>query len=290
MGVIDSVVTDKYAIYNGDCIDVIRQLPDASVDYSVFSPPFSSLYTYSNSIRDMGNCGSDEEFFGHFGFLIDQLARVIKKGRNVSIHCMQIPTVKSRDGHIGLRDFRGGIIRAMEAAGFIYHAEVVVWKDPVTAMQRTKAYGLLHKTIRSNASYSRQGLPDYVLTFRNGEIENQEDKIAHDDMTVDEWQKLASPVWMDINQTRVLSHRDARDHEDERHICPLQLDVIERCVRLWTRTGDTVLTPFMGVGSEVYTAVKMGRKGIGVELKDSYYRQSVANLASLTNQTSLFND
>lgn len=283
----DQVITNYYAIYKGDCVNVMQSIPDNSLDYSIFSPPFAGLYQFSDSPQDMSNCEDDDEFFIHFSYLVKELKRTVKEGRCVSIHCMNLPSSKNTHGYIGLRDFRGEIIRAMQAEGFVFASEVCIWKDPVGAMYRTKAYGLLHKTIRSNASYCRQGIPDYVVTFRNGEIPDLESRIAHDDVPVEEWQKLASPVWMDIDQGNVLPYRGGRDEKDEKHISPLQLDVIERCIRLWTVKGDTVFTPFLGVGSEVYTAVKMGRKGIGIELKDSYFDQAILNLNDLTNQVEL---
>lgn len=311
MNCIKQVVTDQYAIYNGDCVEVIAGLPDNSVDYSIFSPPFSSLYTYSNSPRDMGNARNDGEFFEQFQFLIKQLARVMKPGRNVSFHCMQLPTSKERDGYIGLKDFRGDLIRAFQAEGFIYASEVTIWKDPVTAMQRTKALGLLHKTVRGNGSFSRQGIPDFLVTMRApGDIAD-DNRVRHyrDDAEVDieaakagvdrseiecnhlpvqEWQQLASPVWMDINPSDTLQYKSAREHDDERHICPLQLEVIRRGIKLWTNPGDVVLTPFLGIGSEVYTAVEMGRRGIGAELKESYFSQAAKNIASLSQQSDMF--
>ena len=311
MNCIKQVVTDQYAIYNGDCVEVIAGLPDKSVDYSIFSPPFSSLYTYSNSPRDMGNARNDGEFFEQFRFLIKQLARVMKPGRNVSFHCMQLPTSKERDGYIGLKDFRGDLIRAFQAEGFIYASEVTIWKDPVTAMQRTKALGLLHKTVRGNGSFSRQGIPDFLVTMRApGDIAD-DNRVRHyrDDAEVDleaakagvdrseiecnhlpvqEWQQLASPVWMDINPSDTLQYKSAREHDDERHICPLQLEVIRRGIKLWTNPGDVVLTPFLGIGSEVYTAVEMGRRGIGAELKESYFSQAAKNIASLSQQSDMF--
>jgi len=311
MNCINQVVTDQYAIYNGDCVEVIAGLPDKSVDYSIFSPPFSSLYTYSNSPRDMGNARNDGEFFEQFQFLIKQLARVMKPGRNVSFHCMQLPTSKERDGYIGLKDFRGDLIRAFQAEGFIYASEVTIWKDPVTAMQRTKALGLLHKTVRGNGSFSRQGIPDFLVTMRApGDIAD-DNRVRHyrDDAEVDleaakagvdrseiecnhlpvqEWQQLASPVWMDINPSDTLQYKSAREHDDERHICPLQLEVVRRGIKLWTNPGDVVLTPFLGIGSEVYTAVEMGRRGIGAELKESYFSQAAKNIASLSQQSDMF--
>ncbi|MCW8159030.1 site-specific DNA-methyltransferase [Stutzerimonas stutzeri] len=286
MNCINQVDRPDSTLFNGDCVEVIAGLPENSVDYSIFSPPFSSLYTYSNSPRDMGNSRTDAEFFEHFDHLVRELARVIKPGHNVSFHCMQLPTSKERDGYIGLKDFRGDLIKAFQKHGFIYASEVCIWKDPVTAMQRTKALGLLHKTIRSNATMSRQGIADYLVTMRKpGEVM---DKVAHDDLPVDEWQRLASPVWMDINPNDTLQFRSARDHDDERHICPLQLDVIRRGIRLWTKTGDVVLTPFLGIGSEAFCAVEMGRKAIGVELKKSYFDQAVKNIDSLAAQADMF--
>ena len=288
MNCIDQTVTDKWAIYNGDCVEVVKGLPDHSIGYSIFSPPFSSLYTYSNSPRDMGNCRNDKDFFEHFGFLIDELRRVMMPGRDVSFHCMLLPTSKVRDGVIGLKDFRGDLIRAFQSRGFVYHSEVCIWKDPVTAMQRTKALGLLHKTVRTNASMSRQGIPDYLVTMRAPG--DPVDKVTHDDYPVDKWQKIASPIWMDIDPNDTLQYRSAREHDDERHICPLQLEVIRRGIELWTNPGDIVLSPFTGIGSEGYVAVEMGRRFVGAELKESYYRQAVANLQSLGNQDDLFGD
>lgn len=267
-----------WAMYHGDCVEVLAGLPEASVGYSIFSPPFASLYTYSNSPRDMGNVRDDEEFFNHFGFLIQELRRVMMPGRNVSFHCMLMPTSKERDGYIGLRDFRGDLIRAFQAGGFIYASEVCIWKDPVTSMQRTKALGLLHKTVRGNAAMSRQGIPDYLVTMRApGEAA---ERVTHDanDYPVSKWQVIASPVWMDINPSDTLQYRSARAHNDERHICPLQLQVIERGIELWTNPGDIVLSPFAGIGSEGFVATRMGRRFVGVELKDSYYQQAVMNL------------
>lgn len=288
MNCIDQTIRDSWALYHGDCVEVFSALPDRSVDYSIFSPPFSSLYTYSNSPRDMGNCRTDAEFFEHFDHLIAQLVRVMKPGHNVSFHCMQLPTSKERDGYIGLKDFRGDLIRAFQRHGFIYASEVTIWKDPVTAMQRTKALGLLHKTVRENATMSRQGIPDYLVTMRGpGEVQ---DRVRHDpaDYPVDHWQKVASPVWMDIDPSDTLQFRSAREHDDERHIAPLQLGVIRRGIELWTNPGDVVATPFAGIGSELYVAVEMGRRAIGAELKASYYQQAVRNLDALGAQDGLF--
>jgi DNA modification methylase len=288
MNCLDQTIGDNFAIYHGDCVEVLRGLPERSIDYSIFSPPFASLYTYSNSPRDMGNVRNDAEFFEHFGFLVHELARIMKPGRNVSFHCMLLPTSKERDGYIGLKDFRGDLIRAFQSHGFIYASEVCIWKDPVTAMQRTKALGLLHKTVRGNASMSRQGIPDYLVTMRSpGDVI---DRVTHDpaQYPVDKWQKVASPVWTDIDPSDTLQFRSAREHDDERHICPLQLEVIRRGVDLWTNPGDVVLSPFAGIGSEGYVANEMGRRFVGVELKASYYQQAARNLQSIGDQSSLF--
>ena len=280
MNVLNQASGDNYTVFHGDCVDVLKGIPDASIDYSIFSPPFASLYTYSNSPRDMGNVRNDAEFFEHFAFLVAELRRVMKPGHNVSFHCMLMPTSKERDGYIGLKDFRGDLIRAFQAHGFIYASEVCIWKDPVTAMQRTKALGLLHKTVRTNACMSRQGIPDYLVTMRApGEMV---DKVTHqpDQYPVDKWQKVASPVWMDIDPSDTLQYRSAREHDDERHICPLQLEVIRRGIDLWTNPGDVVLSPFTGIGSEGFVAVEMGRKFVGAELKQSYFEQAARNLAA----------
>ena len=288
MNCINQIVTDKYAAYHGDCVEVLQGIPDQSVGYSIFSPPFASLYTYSNSPRDMGNCKTHDEFFHHFRFLVKQLLRVMKPGRNVSFHCMLMPTSKQRDGYIGLRDFRGELIRAFQAEGFIYHSEVCIWKDPVTAMQRTKALGLLHKSVRENSAMCRQGIPDYLVTMR---APGESERVTHtrEEYPVDQWQKVASPVWMDIDPGDTLQRESARENDDERHICPLQLEVIRRGIALWTNRNDVVLSPFMGIGSEGYTAIQMGRKFIGVELKESYFKQAALNLESaLESQNDLF--
>jgi hypothetical protein len=237
----------------------------------------------------MGNVRNDAEFFEHFDFLVAELLRVMKPGREVSFHCMLMPTSKERDGYIGLRDFRGDLIRAFQAEGFIYASEVCIWKDPVTAMQRTKALGLLHKTIRNNAAMSRQGIPDYLVTMRAPGEADVDDRIKHgDDLPVSLWQEYASPVWMDINPSDTLQFRSAREHDDERHICPLQLDVIRRGIHLWTNPGDVVLSPFMGIGSEGYVALELGRRFVGVELKASYFQQAGRNLQAALSQAGLF--
>lgn len=278
MNVLNQCIGERFTVYQGDCVEVLQGIPDSSIHYSIFSPPFASLYTYSDSDRDMGNCKDDAEFQQHFSFLINELYRVLLPGRLVSVHCMNLPAMKSRDGFIGVKDFRGDIIRLFVAAGFIYHSEVCVWKNPVTEMQRTKALGLLHKQIRKDSSMSRQGLPDYVVTFRKPG--DNPEPIAHtpDQFPVDVWQRYASPVWMDIRQSNTLQRKSARDEKDEKHICPLQLDLIERCIDLWSAPSEIVLDPFCGIGSVPYQAVEMGRRGLGVELKDTYFEQAVKNL------------
>ena len=278
MNILDQAIEKQYAVYNGDSCEAVKEIPDDSIHYTLFSPPFASLYTYSNSDRDMGNSKGDAEFFEHFEYLVKELYRVTMPGRLLSFHCMNIPLMKEHDGVIGLKDFRGQLIRLFQDAGFIYHSEVTIWKNPVTEMQRTKALGLLHKQIKKDSSMSRQGIPDYIVTMRKPG-ENPE-RITHTDesFTVDVWQQYASPVWMDIRQSDTLQKKSAREDKDERHICPLQLEVIQRCIELWTNPGDIVLDPFAGIGSVPYVAVTMGRRGIGIELKESYYRQAKANL------------
>jgi hypothetical protein len=269
---------DGWKIQLGDCVDVARAIPDDSLDFSVFSPPFSSLYTYSNSDRDMGNSKNDDEFFTHFKFLVSELYRAIKPGRNISVHCMNLPSSKTHHGYIGIRDFRGDIIRLFQGAGFIFHSEVCVWKDPVVAMQRTKALGLLWKQIKKDSAMSRQGIPDHVVTFRKpGENPN---RVSHtpEEFPVGLWQELASPCWMDIKQSNTLNRKMAREENDERHICPLQLDLIERLLFLWTKPGDLVFSPFTGIGSEGYVARSMGRQFVGAELKPSYFTLACQNL------------
>lgn len=290
MLVLDQAVTDRFSMYHGDCVDVVRGLPSSSVHYSIFSPPFDSLYTYSHSDRDMGNTKDRDDFANHFKFLVPELLRVTMPGRLLSFHCMDLPTSKTRDGVIGLRDFRGELIRAFQAEGWIYHSSVVIWKDPVTAMQRTKALGLLHKQLKKDSCMSRQGVPDYLVTMRKPG--DNPERVTHTNETfpVKLWQRYASPVWMDINPSNTLQFRSAREDKDERHVCPLQLQVIERGIELWTNPGDIVLSPFAGIGSEGYVALQQGRRFVGIELKRSYYEQAKRNLmaASQPEQTSLF--
>ena len=282
INVISQSVTDRYALYNGDSCEVLKGIPDNSIHYSIFSPPFASLYTYSNSERDLGNCRTTSEFYEQFMFIVSELYRVIMPGRLISFHCMDLPLSKERDGIIGIRDFRGELIKVFENAGFVLHSQVCIWKDPVTAMQRTKAIGLLHKQIKKDSCMSRQGIPDYLVTMRKPG-ENPE-PVTHTNETfpVAVWQRYASPVWMDINPSDTLQASSAREEKDERHICPLQLGVIRRALNLWTNRNDIVLTPFLGIGSEAVVSIEMGRHAIGCELKTSYYNQAVANCAGVT--------
>ncbi len=300
---VDQFITDDYAIYQGDSCEIIRAIPGNSIGFGIHSPPFEGLYKFSNFDRDISN-NDGPAFWEHYAFLIQELLRVTKPGRLHSVHCMQLPTSKIRHGHIGMRDFRGEIIRAYEDAGWIFHSEVCIWKDPVVAQQRTKSIRLLHKQIVKDSAISGQGLADYVVTFRKpgenpeaisggfdqyiGEGEGPDPAKYTSAMdgrnwySIEVWQRYASPVWTDINQTRTLQYRGGRDEKDEQHISPLQLDVIERCLQLWSNPGDTVLTPFLGIGSEVYCSVRMGRKGIGIELKPSYFAQAKRNLENMT--------
>lgn len=315
--IIDQASGENWHLWNGDCVAVVKSLPSESVHFSVYSPPFISLYTFSDDPRDMSNCRTDTEFWAHYRFLIAEMYRVLKPGRNVSIHCMNLPTSKLRDGFIGLRDFRGDIIRAHQDVGFHFHSEVVIRKDPVSAMQRTKAIGLLHKQIKKDSTISRMAVPDYIVTMRkpgenpepvSGEFdayygdeaspggtlpsrtwdEEQQKMIpcsvdpGDPGYSVAVWQRYAEPVWMDIAQSDVLSRKEAREEQDEAHIAPLQLTPIRRCVELWSNPGDTVLSPFAGIGSELYVALQMGRRAIGAELKPSYWRQAVQNCERIT--------
>jgi DNA modification methylase len=312
MTIIDQASGRNWHLWNGDCVTVARSLPAESVHYSIYSPPFISLYTFSDDPRDMSNCRSDDQFWAHYKFLIAECYRITKPGRLVSIHCMNLPTSKLRDGFIGLRDFRGDIIKAHQEAGFYYHSEVVIRKDPVSAMQRTKAIGLLHKQICKDSSLSRMAVPDYIITMRKpgentervaGQFDayygseagpadplpsrswdEETEKMVPCIATPGEvrysiavWQRYAEPVWMDIAQSDVLSRKEAREEADEAHIAPLQLTPIRRCVDLWSNPGDTVFSPFAGIGSELYVALQMGRRAIGAELKPSYWRQAVQN-------------
>lgn len=295
MNVIDQYFGKNFALYNADCVDVLKQLPPDSIHGMGFSPPFAALYTYSSSDRDLGNCKDEQEFLENFRYVAELLYRGLMPGRILWFHCMDIPAMKERDGFIGLHDFPGDLIRLFQSVGFIYHSRVLIWKDPLVEATRTKALGLMHKQIVKDSSMCRQGLPDYVIAMRKPG-ENPE-RVAHPDGFTDflgadgpdvddateyshqVWRRYASPVWMDIRQSNTLNRTAARAEGDERHICPLQLDVIARCWEMWSNPGDTVFSPFAGIGSEVYQALLMGRRGIGVELKPSYYQQAVKNCA-----------
>jgi DNA modification methylase len=279
---VNQIKSDRFSIFNNDCIQGIKELHDQSIDFSIFSPPFAELYTYSDSIADMGNSKDYKEFAIHFEYLVKELSRVIKDGRNVAVHCMDLPIQKGKEGFIGLRDFSGILIDLFTKNGFIYHDRITIWKDPVVEMQRTKALGLLHKQLKKDSTMSRTGIPDYLLVFRK-EGENKE-PIANKDISVDYWQKIASPVWFDINYTDTLQFRTARDEKDEKHICPLQLQTIERSILLWSNPNDTILSPFMGIGSEGYQALKMNRKFIGFELKESYFNLACRNMDRAINE------
>lgn len=296
MNVIDQKFGRNFAMYNGDCVEVVRGIPEHSVGFAIFSPTFASLYTYSNSARDMGNCKTDEEFMENFSFLVEELARVMMPGRIVAFHCMNLPTSKERDGFIGIKDFRGELIRCFQKSGFIFHSETCIWKDPLIAATRTKALGLMHKQLCKDSALSRCGIPDYLVAVRApgenpqpirhpdgltefyGENEPTSGNLSHE-----RWRRYASPVWMDINPSNTLQKESAREHDDERHICPLQLDVIDRGIHLWSNPGDVVLSPFAGIGSEGHEALRLGRRFIGIELKKSYFDQAVKNLVNAEN-------
>lgn len=271
---------DGWRLMLGDCVERIEEVEDESIHYTIFSPPFASLYTYTNSLRDMGNCKTGDEFAEHLSYLIASLLRITKPGRLLSFHCMNLPTSKVRDGVIGVRDFRGELIWLFERAGWIYHSEVCIWKDPVTAMQRTKALGLLHKQLKKDACMSRQGIADYLVTMRKPGDNPEPVTNTNETFPVQSWQRYASPVWDDINPSDTLQYRSAREHDDEKHICPLQLQVIRRGVELWSNEGDVVFSPFAGIGSEGYVALQMGRRFVGIELKRSYFEQAAKNLST----------
>lgn len=274
---------DGFVLYNGDSCEVMKAIPDSSIHYSIFSPPFAELYTYSNSVRDLGNCRNKSEFYEQFKFIVTELHRVLMSGRLVSVHCMDLPMQKNRDGAVGLIDFPGEVIRLFTDVGFVYHSRVTIWKDPQVEMMRRKSLGLLYKTVQKDSSMNRQGMADYIVTFRK--LGDNSERISHkkEAFSLDKWIEYASPVWMDINQSNTLQKESAREFKDEKHICPLQLDVIERCLDIWTNPNDIVLSPFAGIGSEIYQALKMGRRGVGIELKESYYNQAVANCKGVEN-------
>ena len=272
-----------WEMHLGDCVEVLRRMPDNSIDFSIFSPPFSSLYVYSDQTRDLGNSKSDEVFYDHYLYFARELYRVMKPGRNFSFHVSNTPRYKRIDGVIGIKDVRGEMVRVFEKAGFVYHSETCIWKDPVTSMHRTKAIGLLYKQLKKDSCMSRQGIPDYLVTMKKwGE---NGDPVSHTEASfpLERWQKYASPVWPDIVQGQTLQHRSARDEKDEKHICPLQLEVIKRALELWSNPRDLVLSPFAGIGSEGYVAIQQNRRFVGIELKESYYRQAVKNLKSAEN-------
>ncbi len=277
----------EYKAINGDCIEEVAKLEENSIDFSIFSPPFADLYVYSNDVRDLGNSKDYNQFLEHFDFLVQELARVIKSGRLVAVHCMDLPVMKGKEGYIGLRPFSEFLINAFQKHGFIYHTRVTIWKDPVVEMQRTKSLGLLHKTIKKDAVMSRVGIPDYLLVFRNAGdnevpiVHQDKDETKENYLPVDLWQKYASPVWYDINYSDTLQYRSARAEKDEKHICPLQLPTIHRALHLWSNEGETVLSPFAGIGSEGYESLKLNRKFIGIELKESYFNQMRRNLDSV---------
>lgn len=310
------------AVYNTDCVELARSLPDNSIDFSVYSPPFPNLYTYSDNVRDMGNTEDDEEFFRQYKFLIKEKYRITRNGRLTAIHCKDLPMYKNRDGAGGLRDFAGDIIRAHEECGWTYHSRITIWKDPVIEMQRTKNQGLLYKQVCSDSAYSRQGMADYIIVMRKNTYTDDYVKVSNggerfcdykgssicapnnSDLhyarndeelkrlySIAVWQRYASPVWFDINQTNCLNIRQARESKDEKHICPLQLDVIERCIELWTNPNELVFSPFTGIGSEGYQAIKQGRKFVGSELKEAYFNVAVNNLKdAVAEKKSLFDD
>lgn len=278
----------RFHVYWGDCVDVMRQLPDNCIDLSIYSPPFGSLFVYSDSIADMGNSSSDGEFEEHYRFAVDQLYRLTKPGRLSAVHCSDLPMTKWKDGAIGIKDFSGQIIRMHEEAGWILHGRRTIWKCPVVEMTRTKHVGLLYKQLQKDSSKSRGGMPDYLLTFiKPGE---NVEPIIHTpkDFPLDQWQEWASPVWMSVDQSNVLNVKMAREAKDERHLCPLQLDVIERAAIMWSNPGDTIFSPFMGIGSEGYASMKLRRRFMGVELKESYFKQACKNLMGIDAQSELF--
>jgi len=271
---------EHFAAYNGDCVSILSQMPDECVDFSIYSPPFGSLFVYSDSAADMGN-STDEQFRDHYAYLVKEKFRLTKPGRLTAVHCSDLPLTKWKDGAVGIKDFSGDIIRIHEDAGWIMHSRRTIWKCPVVEMTRTKHVGLLYKQLQKDSAKSRGGMPDYLLTFvKPGE---NAVPIVHTPQSfpLDQWQEWASPVWMSVNQTRVLNVSAARGANDERHLCPLQLDVIERGVVMWSNPGETVLSPFMGIGSEGYGAIKQRRRYIGTELKPEYFRQAVRNLTDV---------
>lgn len=295
-----------WSISNCDCVMGMKQLPDESVGMSIYSPPYMGLYVYNDSPLDLGNSSTDEEFYSHYQYVIDEVYRVLKPGRIVAVDCMNVPAMKERDGYIGIKDFRGELIRRHIESGFIFHGEVFMWKDPLIEATRTKALGLMHKQLMKDSAMCRPGLAQYILAFRkpgaNPEpIPHQEGLLefaglnppSSGNLSHENWRRYASPAWMDINWTNTLNVVQARDERDERHVCPMALDAIHRCLQLWSNPNDVILSPFAGIGSEGYESLKMGRRFVGFELKQSYFREAVRNLkaAELTkNNKNLFSD
>lgn len=299
--VIDQRVTEEYAVYHGDCVEVLRGIPDNSLHMSMSSPPFSSLYSYTDATEDMSNVRTNDEFIAGMEFMVAELYRAMMPGRIVAFHCMNLPSSIERDGFIGIKDFRGDLIRLYERNGFIFHSEVVIWKDPLIAATRTHALGLAHKQIVTDSAMCRTGIPDYLVAMRKpgknpepvshlpagftrwiGKPEDEPKAEKKTDPKTNKyshyvWQNYASPVWMDIDPSDTLQLKSAREDDDARHICPLQLTVIRRAIELWSNPGDVVFTPFAGIGSELYVALEEGRRAVGSELKESYWRNAVAN-------------
>lgn len=286
--VINQYAGEHFTAYNGDCVEVVGALPSNSVGFSVYSPPFAHLFVYSDSERDMGNVRDEAEFKALYRHMVREKFRVTKPGRLTAVHCSDLPRTKSMHGVVGLYDFPSDIREVHEAEGWTFHSRITVWKDPVVEMQRTKALGLLYKQIQTDSTRNRQGMADYVMVFRKTPTdESLSDKVGQDKklFPVDMWQQWASPVWMDIQQTNVLNGKLAREDKDERHLCPLQLDLIERCIRLWSNPGDVILSPFMGIGSEGFMALKAGRKFVGSELKPQYFKHAVNHLIEAERET-----
>lgn len=277
----------SFQAVNGDCVDVLSQVPDASIDFSIYSPPFGSLFVYSESAADMGN-STDKEFADHYGFLVREKFRTTVPGRLTAVHCSDLPMTKWKDGAVGIKDFSGQIIRTHEDAGWIFHSRRTIWKCPVTEMARTKHVGLLYKQLQKDSSKSRGGMPDYLLTFIKPGDNPRLIKHTPKDFPLDQWQEWASPIWMTVEQSRVLNVKAAKQAGDERHLCPLQLDVIERALVMWSNPDDRVLSPFMGIGSEGVSALKLKRRFLGIELKESYWKQAVRYLEAQDRQDDLF--
>lgn len=279
---------DTWTAYHGDCVDVVKQIPDNSIGFSVYSPPFASLFVYSDSECDMGNSASDEEFYDHYAYLIGEIYRATKPGRLTAVHCSDLPLTKWRDGNVGIKDFSGQIIRLHQEAGWVMHSRRTIWRCPVVEMTRTKHVGLLYKQLQSDSAKSRGGMPDYLITFVKPGENAEPIKHTPESFPLDQWREWASPVWMTVDQTNVLSVKAARGQNDEKHLCPMQLDVIQRALVLWSNPGDVVLSPFMGIGSEGYESIRAGRRFVGVELKESYWRQACEYLAAASAQSDLF--